>query len=66
MSPRKVGGGQVRELLLTFPYTWQWNCNPVLFPSILINECQVAKLGHLSSVQEFLEQQKLLSSRSCP
>lgn len=52
-------------LLLTFPYTWQGNCHAVLLPSILINEGQIAKLCHLSSVQELL-QQKPPSSRSCP
>lgn len=55
-ATKKVGRGQGRGLLLTFPYTWQWNRYPVLFPSILVDECQVAKLCHLSPVQEFLGQ----------
>lgn len=54
-TTKKVGGGQGWGLLLTFPYSWQWNCHPILLPSILINECQVAKLCHLSPVQEFLQ-----------
>lgn len=54
MSSRKVGGGQVKGHLLTFPYTRQGNCDAILLPSILINECQIAKLCHLSSVQKLL------------
>lgn len=65
VSSRKAGGDQGRGLVLTFSYTRQRNCDPVLLPSILINECQIAKLCHLSSVQKFLEY-KPPSSCYCP
>lgn len=54
-SPPWPGCGTRKNPLLTFLHTRQWYDNPALLRSILVNECQVAKLRHFPSVQKFLK-----------